>query len=361
MKVTIVAPRDPRKRYRFLSESLNEQKKTIVDVLAFKGSYLVFCWESILYALSGRGRQTDLIINIGLDYTSLFWFLLNKFTLRKPIIVRLGGDPISNRYAVLQKFKAEKKYLQALKSWLKDRCSQFVIKHIHYYIVVNEYLEKTLKIHSLFAKKQFIVAPQFTDIIEDSICKQKIDNEIHLLTVGNFWFTEKAEGVRDLLGYFNAIKNQEHAVFNILGAGEKLTHIQTFANKHFKQDGVFKVVFKGYVSEPLKEYKQSHIFVYNSCFDALPNVLLEAMSCGLPVLVNDYEPLKALVEKSKGGIVFQTNNQKDFLDKLHFLIHNRQTRENLGNNGLEFIKTHLSKEKIGRQLVNEIGRILVID
>jgi glycosyltransferase involved in cell wall biosynthesis len=70
----------------------------------------------------------------------------------------------------------------------------------------------------------------------------------------------------------------------ILGDGELKDHLNNLIQELGLEDSVQLL---GYVSNPLKYYKRSDIFVLSSYVEGLPNVLVEAMMCGCtPVSTN---------------------------------------------------------------------------
>ena len=80
------------------------------------------------------------------------------------------------------------------------------------------------------------------------------------------------------------------------------------------------VVLCGNVSNVNEYLNVADFFVSVSKAEGMPNAVLEAMSVGLPVILSDIEPHKEIFNENKGiGLLFKTDIEQDFLDKLHKL------------------------------------------
>ena len=75
----------------------------------------------------------------------------------------------------------------------------------------------------------------------------------------------------------------------------------------------------------------STIFVLTSNYEGMPNSLLEAMSCSLPVITtNSTEALNNIIDNNKNGIIIDKNKPKELTNKIEYLLDNKNIREKLG-------------------------------
>ncbi|HBN27206.1 MAG TPA: glycosyltransferase family 4 protein, partial [Desulfobacteraceae bacterium] len=77
--------------------------------------------------------------------------------------------------------------------------------------------------------------------------------------------------------------------------------------------------------------KRASIFVLVSRYEGIPNALLEAMSCGLPVIVSNASPGPLeYVKHETTGLVVPVNNATVLEDSINRLIDDSQLRNRIG-------------------------------
>jgi glycosyltransferase involved in cell wall biosynthesis len=92
-------------------------------------------------------------------------------------------------------------------------------------------------------------------------------------------------------------------------------------------------------SEHSHNYLESDIFVMPSIkpkdgnLDGIPNVIVEAMLAGLPVIATNVSAIPELIEDGKTGFLINQKDEKMLADRLETLLRDRSKREEFGKAG----------------------------
>lgn len=117
-----------------------------------------------------------------------------------------------------------------------------------------------------------------------------------LLHVGSGF---ERKGVPQLLRAFSLL-NQRNSRLLIVGGDRKLAAMQRLAARLGVAD---KVVFTGPVKDVRPYYGMADGFVLPSLYDPCPNAILEAMSCGLPVVTSSTCGARDWIKEGVNGVV----------------------------------------------------------
>lgn len=95
------------------------------------------------------------------------------------------------------------------------------------------------------------------------------------------------------------------------------------------------------------------LLVQTSNFEGLPNVIMEAMSAGLPVIATDAGGTNELVTHQENGYLIPCNDIEQLRYHLEAFIENPKAFEHMGSKGKASIEKHFSID----QLVNQSQRL----
>lgn len=112
-----------------------------------------------------------------------------------------------------------------------------------------------------------------------------------------------------------------------------------------------KVFFTGRVENTHEYLQASDIFILNSKVEGMPNVLLEAMACGLPSIVNRLDGVNNFITfNGVNSLVIE--NDETLLNAIKELIQNKDLSERLGNEAAKTITDGYSLEHVAGQIIN---------
>lgn len=127
-----------------------------------------------------------------------------------------------------------------------------------------------------------------------------------------------------------AIARLPKATLLIIGDGPEQKALQTLA----KSLGItHRVEFKGWLPtqrDVLKTVKSAKVLVMNSTSEGGPRMPLEAMACGVPVIVTKVGIMPDVVVDGMNGL-FTTGTPEDLSVKIEEIINHPEKREKMGN------------------------------
>lgn len=94
-------------------------------------------------------------------------------------------------------------------------------------------------------------------------------------------------------------------------------------------------------------YQEADIFILPSLSEGMPNVVLEAMACGLPIVMTPCEGSKELV--TDNGIISTLDK---FSDNLIRVCTDTELRKRMGNNSVTNVKNRFEWESIGSRYLS---------
>ena len=100
------------------------------------------------------------------------------------------------------------------------------------------------------------------------------------------------------------------------------------------------VTFAGSVDDVLNKIKHARVLALSSDYEGIPNVLLEAMSVGVPVVSTDTSPggVRVIVENGVNGFIVPRGNYHKLAENIVKVLNDKNIAEQFIQNGLENIK-----------------------
>ena len=168
------------------------------------------------------------------------------------------------------------------------------------------------------------------------IKKKKID----LLFIGFGKLDQKRKGIDLLVDILKQINSQ-----NI-----QLTVVGDIDEEIFSKLNLEIRFIKRLTSNKLLSqiYNRSDILLFTSRQDNYPNVVMEALSTGLPIISFNVGGSKDMIKNNYNGYLCKPFNKKDFLLKLKKLISSKKLRKKFSYNGRLFAKKNFNYKTVGK-------------
>jgi len=122
----------------------------------------------------------------------------------------------------------------------------------------------------------------------------------------------------------------------VAGDGPEMANLQHQAEASSIENNIQWLGKRNNLSE---FYKKASVFVLPSRREGMPNAMLEAMSCGLPVIVSNASPGPLqYVEEGKTGLIFESGSPDSLADAIDRLLSDDAMRASMGKKAIEKVR-----------------------
>jgi glycosyltransferase involved in cell wall biosynthesis len=168
------------------------------------------------------------------------------------------------------------------------------------------------------------------------------------------------KGILNLLNAFLLLRNKKIEVtLMIIGDGPLLSKITQFIETNNFQNKIFVKSWVPHKDLPLY-YNQFKILVLPSFTEGLPNVVLEAMACGTPVLCNRVGAIPDIIDNEKNGFILKNNSPDTITDAICNIMKLKDI-ENVTFNAREKIVNDFSEiaaENLWKKILSENNALI---
>jgi glycosyltransferase involved in cell wall biosynthesis len=127
-----------------------------------------------------------------------------------------------------------------------------------------------------------------------------------------------------------------------IGQGPDYEMLQEFA----RSNGLDLTIYKKVNNYQLPDYYNSfRIFAFPSRAEGNPKTLLEAMSCGLPIVTTNAPGINNIVENGLNGLLVDLKHE-NWREKMIYLLNNNDSTKNLGFNARDYVVANHSFDTI---------------
>ena len=218
------------------------------------------------------------------------------------------------------------------------RLNRFLYRWVDY-VTTNSFSNKNLIIkNSVIRDNKLKVIYNSVDLKRFKPDKNGLKFKNKFISVASFRETKNA------LGLFKAISKlktmRPDLNFTLDWFGHKNNKVLEKSSKVY--DEAVKYIFDNNLEEiirvysPVKNIESKYIqydaLILPSFTEGLPNVVCEAMTCGLPILMSDVADAKLLVENEKNGYLFNPHVSDEICSALiNFMTLDKNNKQKMGN------------------------------
>lgn len=193
-----------------------------------------------------------------------------------PVVVRQSNTPLSER-------------MGSLGNWCVGRLIPYLYPYAKTILAVSQSVRDELVAMNPKMAPRIKVVPtpvlspsvyERAQVIPDHPWYQRKDKPI-IVSVGRL---KPHKGMFELIEAFSMLKNEVDARLVILGEGDDRSRLEGLIDKlGLKDDSALL----GFMDNPFSFMKHADLFVLASHFEGLPNVLIQALALGLPVVATN--------------------------------------------------------------------------
>ncbi|MEJ2750554.1 MAG: glycosyltransferase family 4 protein, partial [Anaerolineae bacterium] len=156
------------------------------------------------------------------------------------------------------------------------------------------------------------------------------------------------KGVDTLLHAMRQLIEHHNVALRLLGDGPLKDELEILAG----QLGIAShVEFCGQTDQVLEHLQQADLFVLPSRAEGISNALLEAMTCGLPVIVSAIPGNVDVITHDQNGLRFTVDDPDSLAQNITSLLTQPHQRERLGRQARQTVERHYSLSSVADQYI----------
>lgn len=302
-----------RKRYNTLSRALAYTK------LQFSISYKIFKLreeiDPIIFFIGGEG----------LILPSITAKLLNK-----ELIIVLAGDPSKQGILKGDPLKRVTNFLSNMVLRLSDKI-----------VIYSDIIMDERNLHHL-SNKVHVAHRHVLDFDKFNILKPINKRENLIGYIGTF---NELKGVKNLIDAINILLGDNNDFrFIFIGDGPLRSQIEVWVNDNDLDE---KVMIHSWVDhDDLPDYlNELKLLVLPSLTEGLPNILLEAMACGTPVLTTPVGAIPDVIIDGENGFLLTDNKPDNIAWSIERCIDN-YSLDKIAENGFKLVNKKYNFQEV---------------
>lgn len=151
----------------------------------------------------------------------------------------------------------------------------------------------------------------------------------------------KEKNIEIIINQLAAIKSKYLFEFHVVGNGGDYARLKQIA---IEKQIYENIIWHGWLSKnEIREiYSKVDCLINPSLYEGMPNVVLEAMACGLPIIASKVGGNEAVVKHNETGFLFNLKQSRELQFAIIKLLKNREIGIQLGKTGREWVVNEFS-------------------
>lgn len=219
---------------------------------------------------------------------------------------------------------------------------------------VSSYTESRIKEEYKIDDEKITVINNPVDTKKFSPKGMKMGLPKYILTVSRL---DKRKDIPTLLRAFSdVLKSNPSLKLIIVGDGPEKSNLIKLAHESGLSGNV---EFCGFVDDERMSdyYRSAELFVLSSLQEGFGIVLAEALACGTPVVSTACGGVGDIIEHGKTGLLAKKGDHRDLSEKISEILDSKNFRNRIAKDGMKFVRSKFSYEKIGGQFLDLYERI----
>ena len=130
---------------------------------------------------------------------------------------------------------------------------------------------------------------------------------------------------------------------------------------YVKEHRLDSVVFIGLVSNVQDFLKAADVFTLPSLYEGMSLAVVEAMGCGLPVIVSDIIAFQDLVPSEQYGLIVPPPDSDALAEKLEMVFRDKEFGRLMGQRAFQRAQKLLSREKMLEKVSAVYDKVMAVE